>query len=94
MVEESSLDNQQPPLMIREVLKLRDFRLLWLAQVVSDFGDSLTTLALLMLVNQLTGSTAALATTLSMAAAASTASITTATPPRRRESASTLRQEP
>jgi MFS family permease len=62
MAEESSRDADAQALAVREVLKLRDFRLLWLAQVVSDFGDSLTTLALLILVNQLTGSTAALAT--------------------------------
>ncbi|HET9222791.1 MAG TPA: MFS transporter, partial [Roseiflexaceae bacterium] len=62
MAEESPLDTGEQTLTIREVLKLRDFRLLWLAQIVSDFGDSLTTLALLILVNQLTGSTAALAT--------------------------------
>ena len=62
MADESSLDAEEQALTIREVLKLRDFRLLWLAQIISDFGDSLTTLALLILVNQLTGSTAALAT--------------------------------
>jgi MFS transporter, DHA3 family, macrolide efflux protein len=62
MAEEASLDAAEQALDVREVLHLRDFRLLWLAQIVSDFGDSLTTLALLILVNQLTGSTAALAT--------------------------------
>ena len=62
MADEPALDAGEPALGIRKVLKLRDFRLLWLAQIVSDFGDSLTTLALLILVNQLTGSTAALAT--------------------------------
>jgi MFS transporter, DHA3 family, macrolide efflux protein len=62
MAEEFPLDAGEQTLTIREVLKLRDFRMLWLAQIVSDFGDSLTTLALLILVNQLTGSTAALAT--------------------------------
>jgi MFS transporter, DHA3 family, macrolide efflux protein len=46
----------------RDVLRIRDFRLLWLGQIVSDFGDSLTMLALLIVVNKLTGSTAALAT--------------------------------
>lgn len=45
----------------RAVLGLRDFRLLWIAQAVSDLGDGLTNLALLLLVNALTGSTAALA---------------------------------
>src|SRR5262245_27297676 len=62
MAEEPSLEAGEPGLAVRAVLQLRDFRLLWLAQIVSDFGDSLTTLALLILVNQLTGSTAALAT--------------------------------
>jgi MFS family permease len=62
MAEEAALNADVQALAVREVLKLRDFRLLWLAQIVSDFGDNLTTLALLILVNQLTGSTAALAT--------------------------------
>jgi MFS transporter, DHA3 family, macrolide efflux protein len=44
------------------VLQNREFRLLWLAQIVSSFGDSLTGLTLLILVNALTGSTAAIAT--------------------------------
>jgi MFS family permease len=51
-----------PPLGARAVLGIPQFRLLWLAQVISDFGDSLTNLALLIFVNQVTGSTAALAT--------------------------------
>lgn len=46
------------------LLKNRNFRLLWLGQVVSDFGDGLTNLALLVLINKLTGSTVALATML------------------------------
>jgi MFS family permease len=45
----------------RGLLRIRNFRLLWLGQVISDFGDSLTMMALLILVNRLTGSTAALA---------------------------------
>jgi MFS family permease len=40
----------------------RDFVLLWVAQAISSFGDALTNLALIALVNQLTGSTAAIAT--------------------------------
>jgi MFS family permease len=44
------------------ILKNREFRLLWLAQIVSSFGDSLTGLTLLILINELTGSTAAIAT--------------------------------
>jgi MFS family permease len=45
----------------RQVFKLGDFRVLWLAQSISRFGDSLTSLALLILINRLTGSTLALA---------------------------------
>jgi MFS transporter, DHA3 family, macrolide efflux protein len=44
------------------VLQNREFRLLWLAQIVSSFGDALTGLTLLIMVNALTGSTAAIAT--------------------------------
>jgi MFS transporter, DHA3 family, macrolide efflux protein len=44
------------------VLQNREFRLLWLAQIISSFGDSLTGWTLLILVNALTGSTAAIAT--------------------------------
>ena len=49
------------PLGARALLRLRDFRVLWTAQLVSDIGDGLTATALLLLVNHLTGSTAALA---------------------------------
>lgn len=45
----------------REVLRLPDFRRLWAAQGISDVGDGLTMLTLMLLVNQLTGSTLALA---------------------------------
>lgn len=48
--------------MKQNVLANRDFRLLWLAQIVSSFGDALTNLTLLILVNHLTGSVAAIAT--------------------------------
>ncbi len=47
---------------LRDLLRNPNYRWLWLGQVVSNFGDSLTSLALLILVNRLTGSTAALAT--------------------------------
>ncbi len=49
------------PLNFRALLGLRNFRFLWLGQIVSNFGDSMTNLALLLLINHLTGSTAALA---------------------------------
>ncbi|HUS14243.1 MAG TPA: MFS transporter [Chloroflexia bacterium] len=59
-MDQSATDG--PVLGTRALLRIRDFRLLWLAQVISDFGDSLTNLALLIFVNQVTGSTAAIAT--------------------------------
>jgi MFS transporter, DHA3 family, macrolide efflux protein len=49
---------------VRDALKNRNFRNLWLGQSISDFGDSLTNLTLLILVNQLTGSAGAIATML------------------------------
>jgi DHA3 family macrolide efflux protein-like MFS transporter len=47
---------------LKDLLKIRDYRYLWTGQIISDIGDSMTNLALLLLVNHLTGSTAALAT--------------------------------
>lgn len=46
---------------LRELLRIRDYRYLWTAQVLSDFGDSLTALTLLILIQRLTGSTVAIA---------------------------------
>ncbi len=47
---------------IRDILGLRDFRYLWLGQIVSNFGDALTHLTLILLINRITGgSTAAIA---------------------------------
>ena len=46
---------------LKELLRIRDFRYLWLAQILSDFGDNLTFLTLLILIQRLTGSTVALA---------------------------------
>jgi MFS family permease len=45
------------------LLRDRPFRLLWSAQVASSFGDSLTSLALLVTAQRLTGSTTAVAAT-------------------------------
>jgi MFS family permease len=45
----------------RELLRLPDFRRLFVAQTISDVGDGLTLLTLLLLVNELTHSAAALA---------------------------------
>ncbi len=51
------------------LLKNRNFRLLWLGQIVSNFGDSLTSLSLLLLVNHLSGGeTGAVATMMIMIA--------------------------
>ncbi len=45
-----------------DILHNRDFRFLWMGQVFSNFGDGLLNLGLLILIEHLTGSTAALAT--------------------------------
>ena len=46
---------------VRDLLRIPDFRRLYLAQAISDVGDGMTFLALFLLVLDLTGSTAALA---------------------------------
>lgn len=46
----------------RRLLGISDFRRLWLADSISSLGDGLTSLALLLLVNDLTGSPGAVAT--------------------------------
>jgi MFS family permease len=51
----------RPAFGTRALLRLRDFRLLFAAQAISDVGDGLTYLSLFLLVNQLTHSAAALA---------------------------------
>lgn len=48
---------------MRDLLGIRDFRLLWTGQAVSNFGDAVTNLALLLTAQRLTGSVAAVATT-------------------------------
>ncbi|NND85165.1 MAG: MFS transporter [Acidimicrobiia bacterium] len=48
---------------MKALFKIRDYRLLWTGQAVSNFGDALTNLALLLTAQRLTGSTAAVATT-------------------------------
>jgi MFS family permease len=53
---------------LKSLLRNANFRMFWTGQIISDFGDSLTNLALLIIINQLTGSTAALATMLIMLA--------------------------
>jgi len=52
----------QPAAMsVRDVLRIADFRRLWAAQTISDIGDGVTLLTLMLLVNQLTHSTLVLA---------------------------------
>jgi MFS transporter, DHA3 family, macrolide efflux protein len=46
---------------LRQLLTVRDFRYMWGAQILCDFGDSLTSLTLLILIRRLTGSTLAMA---------------------------------
>lgn len=47
---------------IKAVLAIPDFRRLWIGQTISQIGDGLTSLAILIVINKLLGSTAALAT--------------------------------
>lgn len=47
---------------IKDVLANRNFRNLWIGQTISQIGDGMSSLTLLIVINQLTGSTAALAT--------------------------------
>ena len=47
---------------VRAALAIPDFRTLWIGQSISQIGDGLTGLATLIVINQLTGSTMALAT--------------------------------
>ena len=59
---QTSTDRPSPaPTGVRDVLRIPDFRRLWAAQAISDIGDGLTNLTLLLVVIRLTGSTAALA---------------------------------
>jgi MFS family permease len=48
---------------VNRLLRIRDFRLIWTGQATSYLGDGLTSLALLILTQRLTGSVAAVATT-------------------------------
>ena len=50
-----------PSIGVRDLLRIPDFRRLYLAQAISDLGDGMTYLALFLLVLDLTGSTAAIA---------------------------------
>lgn len=53
---------ESTPWTAKQLLGNRNFLLLWTGHVISAFGDAVTNLTLLILVNALTGSTAAIAT--------------------------------
>lgn len=56
------MSTQTQPVTVRHLLAIPNFRLLWLGQIISDFGDSLTYLTLVLLINRVTGgSTTAIA---------------------------------
>jgi MFS family permease len=48
-------NSDQSTVTTRDLLKIRDFRLLWLGQIVSNFGDALTHLTLVLYINRVTG---------------------------------------
>lgn len=54
-------DVSPTPLGVRDVLRIPDFRRLFAGQAVSDIGDGITLLLLLLVIDDLTGSTTALA---------------------------------
>lgn len=49
------------PMGVRDILGIRDYRLLISGQAISDIGDGITFLLLLLVINELTGSTSMLA---------------------------------
>jgi MFS transporter, DHA3 family, macrolide efflux protein len=52
---------ERQPMGVRDVLRIRDFRSLFAGQAISDIGDGITLLLVLLVIHDLTGSTAALA---------------------------------
>ncbi len=62
MSDPTSANGQPPSMTIREILNISNFRYLWTGQIISNFGDSLTYLTLVLLINRITdGDTAAIA---------------------------------
>ena len=57
----SATATTQQPMGVRDVLRIRDYRYLFAGQVVSDIGDGITLLLVLLVINDLTGSSIALA---------------------------------
>jgi MFS family permease len=54
-------DARPAPMGVRDILRIRDFRHLFAGQVVSDIGDGITILLVLLVIHDLTGSATALA---------------------------------
>ena len=54
-VADPMMGDEVEPLSIPEILKIANYRWLWLGQIVSNFGDSLTHFGLILLVNEMTG---------------------------------------
>ena len=55
-------DETAPKVTVRDLLRIDNFRWLWFGQIVSNIGDSLTHLTLVLLINRMTeGSTTAIA---------------------------------
>jgi MFS family permease len=61
MPEASTSEAAPTALNARQVFAIRDFRLLWFAHLISEFGNGLTSIGLIILVTNLTGSTASVA---------------------------------
>jgi MFS family permease len=62
MSEITPADGQPASMTIRQLFGIANFRFLWLGQIISNFGDSLTYLTLVLLINRVTdGDTAAIA---------------------------------
>ena len=56
------MSDQPTAISARDLLKIRNFRLLWGGQIVSNFGDAITQLTLILYINRITdGSTQAIA---------------------------------
>jgi MFS family permease len=56
------MSDQTADISARDLLKIRNFRLLWGGQIVSNFGDAVTQLTLVLYINRLTeGNTQAIA---------------------------------
>ncbi|MEZ4660658.1 MAG: MFS transporter [Caldilineaceae bacterium] len=61
-VSVDAVDAKASEVGVRDLLRIANFRWLWLGQLISDFGDAITQLTLVLLINRMTGgSTSAIA---------------------------------